>query len=109
MYFMRDLKLNKNYLSTWTLMGHEYVEMKNIRAAVYAYRKAMDINPCVIVPGMFGQAYEMMCMPIYALYYFHKSCIQVTLGCGLPWLNVMRLNSFTCLRGNITASRARTL
>ncbi|KAK3225705.1 hypothetical protein Dsin_005567, partial [Dipteronia sinensis] len=30
----------------WTLMGHEYVEMKNTPAAVDAYRRTVDINPC---------------------------------------------------------------
>ncbi|GLU12247.1 hypothetical protein SLE2022_289430 [Rubroshorea leprosula] len=44
-YFKRALKLNKNYLSAWTLMGHEYVEMKNIPAAVDAYNHAVDISP----------------------------------------------------------------
>lgn len=34
MYFRRALKLNPNYLSAWTLMGHEYVEMKNTPAAI---------------------------------------------------------------------------
>lgn len=34
MYFRRALKLDRNYLSAWTLMGHEYVEMKNIPAAI---------------------------------------------------------------------------
>lgn len=34
MYFRRALKLNRNYLSAWTLMGHEYVEMKNTPAAI---------------------------------------------------------------------------
>ncbi|KAI3970319.1 hypothetical protein MKX01_023966 [Papaver californicum] len=38
-----------------------------------AFKRAMDINPCVIVPGMLGQAYEIMRMPFYALYYFRKS------------------------------------
>ena len=33
-YFRRALKLNRNYLSAWTLMGHEYVEMKNPEAAI---------------------------------------------------------------------------
>lgn len=33
-YFRRALKLNRNYLSAWTLMGHEYVEMKNPPAAI---------------------------------------------------------------------------
>lgn len=36
MYFRRALKLNRHYLSAWTLMGHEYVEMKNPPAAIGA-------------------------------------------------------------------------
>jgi len=43
-YFRRALKLNRNYLSAWTLMGHEYVEMKNTGAAVGAYRQAVDMD-----------------------------------------------------------------
>ncbi|KAL2492860.1 Anaphase-promoting complex subunit 8 [Abeliophyllum distichum] len=73
-YFRRALKLNKNYLSAWTLMGHEYVEMKNSSAAVDAYRRAVDINPCDYRAWYgLGQAYEMMGMPFYALHYFKKS------------------------------------
>lgn len=33
-YFRRALRLNPNYLSAWTLMGHEYVELKNPPAAI---------------------------------------------------------------------------
>ncbi|KAJ7945924.1 anaphase-promoting complex subunit 8 [Quillaja saponaria] len=74
MYFRRALKLNKNYLSAWTLMGHEFVEMKNTPAAVDAYRRAVDINPCDYRAWYgLGQAYEMMGMPFYALHYFRKS------------------------------------
>lgn len=40
-YFQRALKLNPNYLSAWTLMGHEYTEMKNTSAAIEAYRQAI--------------------------------------------------------------------
>ncbi|KAF3454077.1 hypothetical protein FNV43_RR04524 [Rhamnella rubrinervis] len=73
-YFKRALKLNKNYLSAWTLMGHEFVEMKNTPAAVDAYRRAVDINPCDYRAWYgLGQAYEMMGMPFYALHYFRKS------------------------------------
>ncbi|KAL8457668.1 hypothetical protein ACS0TY_035512 [Phlomoides rotata] len=73
-YFRRALKLNKNYLSAWTLMGHEYVEMKNTSAAIDAYRRAVDINPCDYRAWYgLGQAYEMMGMPYYALHYFKKS------------------------------------
>ena len=41
LYFKRALKLESRYLSAWTLMGHEYVELKNPAAAVEAYRKAV--------------------------------------------------------------------
>ena len=40
-YFRRALKLNPQYLSAWTLMGHEFVEMKNTNAAIEAYRRAV--------------------------------------------------------------------
>lgn len=33
-YFRRALRLSRTYLSAWTLMGHEYVEMKNAPAAI---------------------------------------------------------------------------
>ncbi len=47
MYFKRALRLNRKYNSAWTLMGHEYMELKNPRAAVDAYRKAVGkkLNP----------------------------------------------------------------
>ncbi|CCM01108.1 uncharacterized protein FIBRA_03156 [Fibroporia radiculosa] len=41
-YFRRATQLDRTYLSAWTLMGHEYVEMKNSHAAIEAYRKAVD-------------------------------------------------------------------
>lgn len=40
LYFQRALKLNPRYLGAWTLMGHEYMEMKNTSAAIQAYRWA---------------------------------------------------------------------
>jgi anaphase-promoting complex subunit 8 len=40
LYFKRALKLNRNYLAAWTLIGHEYLEMKNSKAAIQAYRMA---------------------------------------------------------------------
>lgn len=35
-YFNRALKLDRHYLSAWTLMGHEYVEIKNVPMAIGA-------------------------------------------------------------------------
>jgi anaphase-promoting complex subunit 8 len=40
-YFRRATDLDRTYLSAWTLMGHEYVEMKNSHAAIEAYRRAV--------------------------------------------------------------------
>ena len=42
-YFQRALKLNPNYLSAWTLMGHEYMELKNTNAAIQSYRRAIGM------------------------------------------------------------------
>ena len=41
MYFQRALKLNPSYLSAWTLMGHEFIELKNTNAAIQSYRRAI--------------------------------------------------------------------
>ncbi len=40
LYFRRALKLDRNYLSAWTLMGHEYVELQNTGAAIGAANTA---------------------------------------------------------------------
>ncbi|XP_043288679.1 cell division cycle protein 23 homolog isoform X1 [Venturia canescens] len=40
MYFHRALKLNPQYLSAWTLLGHEFMEMKNTNGAIHSYRQA---------------------------------------------------------------------
>lgn len=40
-YFQRALKLDPHYLSAWTLMGHEFMELKNTNAAIQSYRKTV--------------------------------------------------------------------
>eukprot|EP00466_Bigelowiella_natans_P013716 jgi/Bigna1/90153/estExt_fgenesh1_pg.C_630098 len=73
-YFKRALRLDPNYLSAWTLMGHEYVEMRNSAAAIESYRRAVDINPRDYRAWYgLGQTYEIMRMHNYALYYFQKA------------------------------------
>ena len=39
-YFRRAVQLDRTYLSAWTLMGHEFIELKNSNAAIEAYRRA---------------------------------------------------------------------
>jgi anaphase-promoting complex subunit 8 len=74
LYFRRAIRLNPQYLAAWTLMGHEYVEMKNPQAAIEAYRRAVDINPRDYRAWYgLGQTYEIMSMPFYALHYYRKT------------------------------------
>ena len=40
-YFRRALALDRKCAGAWTLMGHEFVEMKNTGAAIEAYRKGV--------------------------------------------------------------------
>ena len=39
-YFQRALKLDRTYISAWTLLGHEFVEQKNVPAAIECYHSA---------------------------------------------------------------------
>lgn len=40
-FFRRALKLNRHYLAAWTLMGHEYMELKNTQAAISEWGRQM--------------------------------------------------------------------
>ena len=73
-YFKRALRVNPKYLSAWTLMGHEYVELKHPRAAINCYRRAVDINARDYRAWYgLGQTYEILAMPFYALYYYRQA------------------------------------
>jgi anaphase-promoting complex subunit 8 len=70
-YFSRALQLNTRHLSAWTLMGHEYMEMKNTGAAIQAYRSAIKCNKRDYRAWYgLGQTYEILKMPAYCLYYY---------------------------------------
>ncbi|CAG8526516.1 6670_t:CDS:10 [Acaulospora morrowiae] len=98
-YFRRALQVNRNCLSAWTLMGHEYVELKNTHAAVISYKRAVEINSrdyrawCGL-----GQTYEFLKMPYYALYYLQRSLairpydarMWIRLGALYEQINVTR-------------------
>ncbi len=76
-YFRKALKLDRNCLAAWTLMGHEYLEMKNIGGAIEAYRNAVDIDPKDFRAWYgLGQTYELQSMNHYALYYFSRAVLS---------------------------------
>ncbi|KAF2269414.1 anaphase-promoting complex subunit CDC23 [Lojkania enalia] len=74
MYFRRALQLDRNFLSAWTLMGHEFVEMKNTHAAIESYRRAVDVNRKDYRAWYgLGQTYEVLEMHSYALFYHQRA------------------------------------
>ncbi|XP_026675858.1 cell division cycle protein 23 homolog [Diaphorina citri] len=74
LYFQRALKLNPNYLGVWTLLGHEYMEMKNTNAAIQCYRQAIEINNLDYRAWYgLGQTYEILRLPYYGLYYYKQA------------------------------------
>jgi anaphase-promoting complex subunit 8 len=74
MYFRRALTLDRSFLSAWTLMGHEFVEMKNTHAAIESYRRAVDVNRKDYRAWYgLGQTYEVLEMHSYALFYHQRA------------------------------------
>ena len=89
LYFRRSLlRLDRTRSrQAWTLMGHEYIEMKNTAAAIEAYRRAVDVNGRDYRAWYgLGQTYEILNMYFYALYYYRKAAVlrPRTPGCGSP-------------------------
>ncbi|KAK9468805.1 anaphase promoting complex subunit 8 [Lipomyces arxii] len=73
-YYRRALTLNRNCLGAWTLMGHEYVELKNIRAAIESYRRAIAVNSKDVRAWYgLGQAYEVIEMYYYSFFYYQRA------------------------------------
>ena len=76
-YFKRAIKLDNRFLSAWTLMGHEYLEMKNTNAAIESYRTAVDIDPKDFRAWYgLGQVYEINQMYNYASHYFANAALS---------------------------------
>ncbi|KAJ4293392.1 Anaphase-promoting complex subunit 8 [Kalmusia sp. IMI 367209] len=74
MYFRRALVLDRSFLSAWTLMGHEFVEMKNTHAAIDSYRRAVDVNRKDYRAWYgLGHTYELLEMHSYALFYHQRA------------------------------------
>jgi anaphase-promoting complex subunit 8 len=90
-YFRRATQLDRTYLSAWTLMGHEYVEMKNSHAAIEAYRRAVDVNRKDYRAWYgLGQAYELLNMHQYALHYYqHATALRFVFALSLDDLSLM--------------------
>ncbi|KAI9345288.1 hypothetical protein BDR26DRAFT_856682 [Obelidium mucronatum] len=72
-YLKRAVVLDKRNSLAWTLIGHEYLELKNQAAAIEVYRRAVDINERDFRAWYaLGNLYQMLKMPLYALFYFQN-------------------------------------
>ena len=73
-FFKRALKLDSNYSPVYTLMGHEFLELKIISSAVESYRTAIDLDhdDYRAYYGL-GQVYDISQMYNFALYYYMKA------------------------------------
>ncbi|ORY98781.1 anaphase promoting complex subunit 8 [Syncephalastrum racemosum] len=73
-YFKRALKLNRSYYLAWTLLGHDYIELKDTNSAIECYRRAINANPRDYRAWYgLGQAYEILTLYHYATFYYKKA------------------------------------
>lgn len=42
--FRRALRVDAGYATAWTLLGHEFVELRNLPAAMESYRRAVEVD-----------------------------------------------------------------
>jgi len=47
LYFKKAVRINPFNVTAWTLLGHEYIEMKNSYAAIISYRQALSKLSCL--------------------------------------------------------------
>jgi anaphase-promoting complex subunit 8 len=72
--FAMALRFDSSFSFAWTLIGHEFVELENISAAIAAYTKAYEANPRDFraLYGL-GRAFEMSKMPYHAIFYYRNA------------------------------------
>lgn len=70
-YFKNALNLDRTFLAAWTLIGHEYLELKRVPNAIDAYNHAIKIdNKDFRAWYGLGQAYELQTLLQSSIHYF---------------------------------------
>ena len=90
--FSRALQLDHNCSAAWTLLGHEYVDSCNPKAAVEVYRKAIGNFNC------FNQTFT---------HNFFQISILVIIGLGMDWVKLTISFNFLPIQSIITSERLR--
>ncbi|GJJ76923.1 anaphase-promoting complex subunit 8 [Entomortierella parvispora] len=87
-YFKRAVRFNRGFSKAWTLMGHEYMEIKNAYSAAEAFRRAIDLNVRDFRAWVgLGTAYEVARMPHVACQHYRRACAIRPLEASL-WIRV---------------------
>ncbi|KAI1382644.1 anaphase promoting complex subunit 8 [Hypoxylon trugodes] len=75
-YFKRALVSDRSFSSAWTLLGHEYLGLQNIHAAIECYRRATRLNR-KDSRALFGlsQAYQHFEKDSFSAYYLRQAAI----------------------------------
>ena len=74
LFLRRATIADPSFLSAWTLMGHEFIELKNSNAAVACYRKAVLLSEREYRAWYgLGMTYELLQLPQLALHYYLKA------------------------------------
>jgi len=53
LYFKKAVRMNPFNVTAWTLLGHEYIEMKNSFAAIISYRQALSKYDLILLSQQF--------------------------------------------------------
>lgn len=73
-YFERAMLLRPSYYDAWTLIGHEYIELRNFSQGIHSYRMAIAGNEQDHRAWYgLGQAYEMLKIHTCALTHYLKA------------------------------------
>ncbi|OHT01816.1 Anaphase-promoting complex subunit 8 [Tritrichomonas foetus] len=74
--FSSALCADSSFTFAWTLIGHEFVELENVSAAMASYSRAYESNPHDFraIYGL-GRVYEMSKMPYHAALYYRNAVI----------------------------------
>lgn len=70
------IRQNSSFYFAWTLIGHEFVELDNITAALSAYSKAHEVNQHDFraIYGI-GRVYDMKKMAFHAVFHYRNAAL----------------------------------
>ncbi|KAF7683953.1 Anaphase-promoting complex subunit 8 [Astathelohania contejeani] len=90
-YFEKSIMLDSRFTTTSTLIGHEYVDLKNINGAIQAYNRSIRYNQSDY-RAWFGmaQVYNTLKLYEYSLFYYNKA-LELNNQDAFIWSSVGKL------------------